>query len=99
MKAKIKGTNKVVDVNKKVNPHASHVNDYIFIDDDNNVFTSSQLDFNYNSQINWDVVKIKISITAMHALIEKFNWSEEKIAQEALKQANVLIDCLKNEIL
>ena len=31
MKAKIKGTNKVVDVNKKVNPHASHVNDYIFI--------------------------------------------------------------------
>ena len=99
MKARIKGTNILIDVERSINPCSQNIDDGMYIYKNGRMYRKEQLDI-INTIItqeepNWNEVRIKASIKAMEILCSKFNWSEDKIAKSAVLQADCLIKELK----
>lgn len=101
MKARIKGTNILIDVKRTINPCSQMIDDNAYVDKAGRLYQQDQLDIintivNESPEICWDKVFIKASIEAMNSLCSKFNWSEEDIAKAATKQARCLIKEMKH---
>lgn len=100
MKARIKGTTIIIDVERSVNPCSQNIDDYVYVDKNGKLYSKEQLDI-INMIVpesispDWEKIRIKAAIEAMSSLCLKFNWTEEETAKMAVKQANCLVKELK----
>lgn len=102
MKARIKGTTIIIDVERAVNPCSQNIDDCMYTDKNGKLYNKEQLDI-INMIIpepyvqNWEKIRIKAAIEAMSSLCLKFNWTEEETAKMAVKQADCLVKELKKK--
>ena len=99
MKARIKGTNILIDVEHSVNPCSQNIDDNMYIDKNGRSYRKDQLEIinMIIPQHDWESIRINAAIEAMGALCLKFNWSEEETAEKAVLQADCLIKKLKKK--
>lgn len=103
MKARIKGTNILIDVERTINPCSQMIDDGMYIDKTGRTYQKDQLDIINTivvepDIINWQKVFIKASIEAMNGLCSKYSWKEEDISKNAVKQALSLVEEMKAHI-
>lgn len=106
MKAIIKETGEIIDVERLENP--CDLSDYCFIDNDKRHYSPIELDFGscgHSKEIDWDRVRIQIAIAVMcgqysnkDMMVFVGNTSNDPIktiAELSVRQANALIEELK----
>ena len=101
MKARIKSTNIIIDVEKSMKPNSTNPIDVIYVDRRGKVYNPDQLEIMSMEYVgpDWNMVRINASIAAMHGLINALpSYSEKWIAENAVAQADALIECLKNKM-
>lgn len=101
MKAKVKATGEVIDVeiDKCAVPVIGNGSSYVYLGSNGKAYLDIQLDF-INVYPDWQHVKVQAAIAAMKGFCSNDKYcvyTEDDIAKYAVKQANALIEELKKE--
>lgn len=92
MKAKLRGTNEIVEVKPKGTSTTIHMSCSEFVSEDGRVFPSIYLDI--INEVDWRQVRIQAAISAMQGMYSNKEFdalSFDRIAQKAVNQADALI--------
>lgn len=106
MKAKVKATGQVinVEIDMNIQPVAGNDISYVFRDRDGRIYYGNDLDFK-NLYPDWQQVRVQASIAAMQGMMaaispERFTVriSEKAVANASIGYADALIERLKEEM-
>lgn len=97
MKAKVKGTNEIVEVKPKGTSTTIHMSCSEFVSEDGRVFPSIYLDI--INEVDWEQVRIQAAVSAMQGILanERRIGNMEDTASSSIMYADALIEELQKK--